>query len=119
MQKFCFWALVMLCASVASCQPPELSAGHALRFGCELPAALAATAPAAVWLKMGKRPRDAGVWVADSQSDDSPMAAPHMPNPAVDALASAPGAPAECLLILCHKCSWGVPADSHFDYAVI
>jgi hypothetical protein len=118
-QTFSFCVLAMLCASVASCQPPTLIQN------CFLPIQknfLEKVHLQASWLKMPKRDRctDTGMWaVSDSPSGDDAAMVTH-PLPAPPAGATQPEvAAARCPYSTCTLCAWKVPPAQHKDYVFI
>ena len=119
-QTFSFCELAMLCASVASCQPPKLSAeffsGPSNMFNvwvlCSQPS----------WLKMPKRDRgaDTGVWAVSDSPDGDDAAMVMHPTPAPPAGATQPESVAvRCPLPTCTLCAWGVPPEQHKDHVFI
>ena len=107
----------MLCASVASCQPPKLSAELLSCPSNMIDFARARQQPSR--LKMPKRGRDpdSGVWVvADSHSEDGSAMETHAA-PALLAEAAPPqGVAPRCPFPACRLCAWQVPPGLHPCY---
>ena len=119
-QTFSFCELAMLCASVASCQPPKLSAEL---LSCPLNIIVFACAHVQPFrLKMPKRDRDTdnGVWaVADSHSEDGSAMVTH-PVPTPPAGATQPDSvAARCPYPACALCAWKVPPHQHTCYVTV
>ena len=110
----------MLCASVASCQPPTLSAELLSCPSNMFVVALAHLQP--FRLKMPKRGRDPDTGVsavADSVSeDDSAMVVHAVPAPLAGATQPESVA-ARCPLAICPLCAWNVPPAQHKDHVFI
>ena len=121
MQTFCFCVLAMLCASVASCHPPERAIFCLLPSDCLFAAIRSYPQPCR--LKMPKRGRDSddGVWVTVSQSPERSAMVQH-PDALQLALPDALPAPAilmRCPYPVCSMCQWKVPPEQHSCYATI
>ena len=110
----------MLCASVASCQPPKLSAEL---LSCPSNMFVVACAHLQPFrLKMPKRDRDTdnGFWqVADSHSEDDSAMVTH-PVPTPPAGATQPDSvAARCPYPACPLCAWKVPPELHSCYVTV